>query len=44
MGRGLFIDLSKIDREDFRVSERQHPVAGTVYLITPGFDKHSWGA
>lgn len=37
------INLGAINREDFRVSEREHSVFGPVVLITPGFDKHAWG-
>ena len=38
----LYIDLNQIDQEQFRVLSRTHPVAGEVFLITPGFDKHVW--
>lgn len=38
----LFINLSDIDEGEFRISKRIHPVAGEIYLITPGFDKHIW--
>jgi len=38
----LFINLSDIDESEFRISKRIHPVAGEIYLITPGFDKHIW--
>lgn len=42
MGQGIYIDMSSIDRKAFRVSQRVHDVAGDIYLITPGFDKHVW--
>ena len=38
----MFIDISKVDVRQFRVSNRRHPILGDVVLITPGFDKHVW--
>lgn len=36
------LDLNSISRVDFRVHERQHPVLGTLVLITPSAKKHKW--
>jgi hypothetical protein len=36
------LDLKNISRKDFRVHERQHPVLGTLMLITPTPGKHRW--
>jgi len=36
------LDLNSISRTDFRVHERQHPVLGTLILITPSAKKHRW--
>lgn len=36
------LDLNSISRTDFRVHERQHPVLGTLILITPSAKKHKW--
>lgn len=38
----MFIDISKINKDDFNISPRTHKVLGEVILITPKKGKHKW--